>query len=225
MPTVTAVIFDLDDTLYPEREYAFSGFAAVAAAFERHLGGRRKATARMRKLFDSAHRRRVFNTILSERGLPDDEEFVRRMIETYRTHRPTISLFPDAEDALRRLGGRTKLGLITDGPAVMQSAKVKALGLRDAFDAIILTEELGPGFGKPNPQAFELMVEQLEVAPADCTYVADNAAKDFIAPNTLGWATTQIVRPDGVYRDQPAADGGVPQHILDTLDDLDAILS
>ena len=35
---VKVVAFDLDDTLYPEREYAFSGFAAVAEAFEQRLG-------------------------------------------------------------------------------------------------------------------------------------------------------------------------------------------
>ena len=233
MPTITAVIFDLDDTLYPEREYAFSGFAAVAAAFEDRLGDPRKATTRMRQLFDTEYRRRVFNTILTERGVPDDEQLVCRMIETYRTHRPTISLHPDAEAVLGRLRGRYKLGLITDGPLVMQTAKIEALGLRDKFDEIILTADLGTGFGKPHGRAFEMMAERLDVALPQCVYiadnsqsafVADNAAKDFVAPNMLGWTTVQVIRPDGVYRDQPAVDDGVPQHIIDTLDDLDATL-
>ena len=38
MASIRAVVFDLDDTLYPEREYAFSGFAAVATAFQDRLG-------------------------------------------------------------------------------------------------------------------------------------------------------------------------------------------
>jgi putative hydrolase of the HAD superfamily len=225
MSKITAVVFDLDDTLYSEREYAFSGFAAVAAAFEDPLGDPRKATTRMCQLFDTEHRRRVFNTMLTEWGLPDDDQLVGRMIETYRSHRPEISLYPDAVAALRRLRGGCRLGLISDGPLVMQSAKIEALGLSDKVDAIILTAGLGTGFGKPHVRAFETMAERLGVGPADCMYVADNATKDFIAPHALGWTTVQIVRSDGVYRDQPAADGGVPQHIIDTLDDLDTILS
>ena len=46
-----AVIFDLDDTLYPEREYAFSGFATVAQAFETELGDPGTTVAEMRRLF------------------------------------------------------------------------------------------------------------------------------------------------------------------------------
>ena len=223
MPILTAVIFDLDDTLYPEREYAFSGFAAVAAAFEDHLGDPSKATNRMRQLFNTEHRRRVFNTILTERGILD-EPLLQSMIETYRAHHPEISLFSDAAAALGRLKDHYKLGLITDGPLIMQSAKIETLGLRDKFDEIILTAELETGFGKPHTRAFEMMTKRLDVSPRRCAYIADNAAKDFIAPNTLGWTTVQVIRPDGVYRDEPAGNGGVPQHIIDTLDDLDIIL-
>ena len=259
-PTIAAIVFDLDDTLYPERAYAFSGFDAVAAAFEDLLGDPDQAVADMRRFFEHGDRRRVFNTLLANRGFKDngpldrfrescsgaprssplakggkrgvarypknENALVRRMIETYRTHQPTISLAPDADSALKRLRGRRHpLGLITDGPTVMQAAKVRALALERRFDAIILTEELGPGFGKPHPRAFELMAEQLHVAPSHCVYVADNAAKDFVAPNALGWLTIQITRPDGVYRNAQPAKGGEPTHVIETLDSLDDILS
>ena len=224
MPTIKAVIFDLDDTLYPERAYNFSGFAAVAAAFEDGLGDRPQTEAEMRRLFDTGHRRRVFNTLLAQRGLPEDEDLVRRMIDTYRSHRPTISLYPDAESALRRLRGPYRLGLITDGPVVMQSAKIDALGMRDLLDAVILTGELGPEFGKPHRQAFEMITTQLRVTANQCVYVADNPAKDFVAPNALGWTTVQVAHPDGIYRDQPPADGGAPAHVIQTLDDLDGLI-
>lgn len=221
---IGAVIFDLDDTLYPERAYNFSGFAAVAAAFEARLGNRHDTEAELRRLYDSGQRRRVFNTLLAGRGLPEDPALLRRMIEAYRTHRPTISLYPDAESALRRLRGRYKLGLITDGPVVMQSAKIDALEVRGRLDAVILTEELGAEFGKPHPRAFEIMATQLQVSATQCIYVADNAAKDFLAPNALHWTTVQVVRPEGIYRDRaPAANGG-PTHVIETLDQLDALL-
>ena len=136
------------------------------------------------------------------------------MIDLYRSHAPTISLYDDAQAALTRLGARFSLGIITDGAAVMQEAKVAALSLRTRVDFVVLTDELGPGFGKPHPRAFELMAERLEIDPTACVYIGDNAAKDFVAPNALGWMTIRIVRAQGVYRDTPASEGGVPRNIV-----------
>ncbi len=38
MAGIRAVIFDLDDTLYPEPSYVFSGYRAVAKPFARNSG-------------------------------------------------------------------------------------------------------------------------------------------------------------------------------------------
>ena len=54
MADVQAVIFDLDDTLYPERVYVSSGFAAVAAAFQDKLGNSQLACREMEDLFDAS---------------------------------------------------------------------------------------------------------------------------------------------------------------------------
>ncbi|MFQ5590823.1 MAG: HAD family hydrolase [Phycisphaerae bacterium] len=228
-----AVVFDLDDTLYPEREYAFSGFDAVAAAFEDQLGDRRETAALMRQLFDTRYRHQVFDTLLarlsgSPRGLHKQRggaELVQHMIRTYREHTPRIALHSDADALLCRLRNSPhKLGLITDGPAQVQWAKIDALALRTCFDAIIPTDELGPAMAKPNPRAFELMARQLRTRADRCTYVADNAGKDFTAPNALGWTTIHIRRADGIYRNSSPAEGGVPRHVIDTLDELDSLL-
>ena len=224
MRTINSVIFDLDDTLYPERAFAFSGFAAVAEALPDIFSDPVEATARMVQLFDTEHRGRVFNSVLSERGVEPEEQLVNRMIEAYRTHRPRITLHLDAEGVLTRLAGDCKLGLITDGPAIMQSNKIAALGLRPCFDEIILTDELGEGCAKPHPRAFELMSKRLAVDHARCIYIADNPAKDFLAPNALGWKTVQITRKDGIYRSELPPEPGLPDHVIDTLDALDALL-
>jgi putative hydrolase of the HAD superfamily len=224
MPAIQAIIFDLDDTLYPERDFAFSGFAAVAAAFAERLGDPAQAAARMRQLFDTEDRPRVFNVLLAERGLPHDEGLIRSMIETYRTHRPTITLHSDADAALTRLKGKCKLGLISDGPPVTQWNKISALGLRDRLDEIIITSELGPDRAKPHPAAFELIAERFSAPSAACLYVADNPAKDFLAPNALGWTSVQILRSEGVYCDVVPAANGAPGHTIETLNDLSRIL-
>ena len=147
------------------------------------------------------------------------------MIQTFRTHRPTIALHPDAAELLGRLRGRFALGVITDGPTIQQRAKVDALGVATLVDEVILTDELGPGLGKPNPAAFETIADRLTVQHAQCVYVADNAAKDFVAPNALGWKTVQVLRPDGVYRDARPPEGGTPSDTIKTLAELDAIIA
>jgi putative hydrolase of the HAD superfamily len=219
-----AVIFDLDDTLYPERDYAFSGFAAVAQAFVDILGDPRTSAADMRRLFETPRRPRVFNALLAERGRVVDDHLIARMVEAFRSHDPRIALYPDADRALTRFRGRLRLGLITDGPAAQQWKKVDALQLRPRVERILLTAELGPGFGKPDSRSFEQMSGRLGLSGAACCYVADNPAKDFIAPNALGWRTVRALRPDGIYRDTPVPQGGAPQHVISSLDDLDALL-
>ncbi len=224
MAKIQAIIFDLDDTLYPERAFAFSGFDAVARAFRDQLGQPESAAERMRRLFDTEHRPRVFNALLEERGLPEDQELIRKMIEAYRTHQPAIALYPDADAALTQLRGRYKLGLISDGPPITQHNKIDALGIRDRLDEIIITSELGPNCGKPDPAAFKLMSARLAVESSACMYVADNPAKDFIAPNALGWTTVRIVRSDGIYRHVAAAPRGEPNHTIDTLEELACLI-
>ena len=224
MCSIAAVVFDLDDTLYPESEYACSGFAAVAEAFADRLGNPADSAAAMRRLFDSEHRPRVFDSLLAELGLKEDSELVGRMIEVYRNHRPTIWLFPDADAALNELRGTYRLGLLSDGRTSTQWAKIDALGLRDRLDAILITSELGSGFGKPSPRPFDCISTRLQVVGSRSVYVADNPAKDFLAPNALGWTTVQVRRADGLYRDQTPPPGGEPKHVMESLDRLVQLL-
>lgn len=225
MARVRAVIFDLDDTLYAEQSFVFSGYRAVADAFRTQFGDPDETVAELIRIFHSQDRHLAFNALFELRGWPADREVVQAMIDLYRSHAPTISLYDDAKAALTRLRTRFKMGIITDGAAVMQEAKVAALGLRTRVDVVVLTDELGPGLAKPHPRAFELMADRLAIDPTACVYIGDNAAKDFVAPNALGWTTVRIVRAQGVYRDTPAQGGGVPQDIVHSLDEIDAILT
>ncbi len=221
MAVQRVTVFDLDDTLYPERAFAFSGYEAVAQAFADRLGRpANRLVARMRELFDSPHRGRVFNVLVDALGVAGGDAIVPGMIDAFRFHRPAIQLFPDADNALTRLRGQCRLGLISDGPLPMQSNKIDALGLRPRLDEIILTDQWGREFWKPHPRAFEEMSNRLGAPPTTCTYVADNPAKDFIAPNALGWRTVCVRRPDGLYANQLAPPGGEPQ---DTVSSLEAL--
>jgi putative hydrolase of the HAD superfamily len=217
---VAAIVFDLDDTLYPERQYAHGGFAAVAKAFAGELGSPSESFARMKRLLDSEHRPRVFDALLDELAIADHGDLVARMIDAYRRHPPAIRLFEGVDALLDDLRQRRRLGLLTDGRPAAQWAKIDILGLRNRFDAIVVTSELGPAFGKPSTRPFEMMSEKLNSRGSNIAYVADNPCKDFIGPNALGWRTIQVRRADGLYAHEQAAPGGTPQLVIDSLDAL-----
>ncbi|MCK6456783.1 MAG: HAD family hydrolase [Phycisphaerae bacterium] len=218
--TARAIVFDLDDTLYLERDYVFSGFRAVAAALADDLGPADLIRERLVAEFDRGNRLTTFNALLEQLGRSGDATLLARMITCYREHGPTISLCEDADRALRRLAATARLGVLSDGRAAAQRAKVRALGLESRVHAIVLTDELGAAHWKPDTAAFVRMSHVLGAAPRDCTYVADNPAKDFVAPNRLGWRSIQIRRPGALYVDAPAPLDGRPESVICSLDEL-----
>lgn len=223
--SIKAVIFDLDDTLYPERQYALGGFRAVAEQLVDHLGDRAATLARLTALLDSPHRFRVFDAFLEERAMKDHSDVLLQMLKAYRAYKPTLEFHPDTDAAIERLRATHRLGLITDGRSEGQWSKIDALGLRTRIDEIIVTSDLGDGFHKPHVRAFELISEKLQVPHAACAYVADNPGKDFVAPNALGWRSIRVLRADGLYRDVQTVPAGEPHYVVKNLDDLEVLLA
>jgi len=200
--TVRAVVFDLDDTLYPEQQYVRSGLRAVAG----HLAGPEHGIDEVYNFlwqqFEHGDRRRVFNTTLTRIGRPDDEQVIAELVGLYRCHRPALHLDDATERIIRELRRRGyRLGLLTDGYLPAQRLKVEALQLQDRLDHIIYTEQLGREFWKPHTRAFEMMGDFLACTGQQCVYVADNPAKDFIAPAELGWHSVRVQLPQGLHRD------------------------
>lgn len=210
------VVLDLDDTLYLERDFARSGFAAVGRHLEesRGLTGYAEHCAR---LLDEGHRGTVFDAALAAMGLAAIE--VAPLVALYRGHAPEIALAEDAGRLLDRLGARAS-AIITDGPAQTQGNKVAALGLHDRIGKVILTGLLPEGCGKPHAMAYE-MVEQWSGRPAaDHVYIADNAAKDFVTPRARGWTTVQILRERRIHGCTAPTPDHAAHHVVVSLDEL-----
>ena len=104
-----------------------------------------------------------------------------------------------------------KLGLITDGRPEGQRAKIAALGLADAFDEIIVTDELGgTEFRKPNPEAFELISRRRGVPFGEMAYVGDTLSRDVRGVRNASWRLCiQIFSPNAAKRDRGLAETGL----------------
>ena len=220
------VIFDLDDTLYPERQFAISGFRAAARWAETEFGVR-GLDAEMTAMLDGGMLGRIFTTVLAKHVPQHTPEHATAFHHAYRTCDPELKLFDDARIALDHFERLGPLGLITDGTLMMQQKKVSALGLAPRFAKIVFTDALGPDrvYFKPHGRAFEEMAAAIGQAGDRFAYVGDNPAKDFVAPNAMGWTTVQVVRPvRGIHDATRVVPGGGAQHRIGTLTELAGVL-
>jgi putative hydrolase of the HAD superfamily len=192
------VVFDIDDTLYMERDYVRSGFAAIGAWARRELGVH-DLEDRAWAAFGAGVRGRIFDEALVACGVQANGSLVPRLVDVYRSHTPTIELLDDVNAWLSARPSDVALAVVTDGPLVSQRAKAAALGLAGWADPIVFTEALGPGRGKPHPDAFECVEAASGMLGASCAYVADNPAKDFAGPRGRGWRTVRVRRTGSLH--------------------------
>ena len=213
------VVFDLDDTLYLERDYVRSGFSAcdVWATTELGLSG---LGAACWQLFVDGGRNDTFDRALAQLGHCGGSDVIGRLVEVYRGHEPDIELLPDAAAAIERLGAEHRLAVVSDGPEASQGAKARRLGAPRWSRCTVLTATLPPGNGKPSPMAFRMIEEHLGAPGRRCVYVADNPAKDFAGPASLGWTTVRVRRHGQLHQTVPSgSDVAVEIGDLDALDD------
>jgi putative hydrolase of the HAD superfamily len=220
------LVFDLDDTLYPERQFALSGFAAAERWAESSLGLSGLA-ADMTRLLDQGHLGQLFRLALSQHMPDHAPQHLTDLVAAYRNHRPTLTLFEDASWALSHFGGQVHLGLITDGTHSVQRGKVEALGIASHFREIVYTDALGGrAFAKPHQQSYQRMEAALGSGKDRFVYIGDNPAKDFVAPNARGWTTVMIDRPgvQKIHAGAKPAVGGGAHHTIASLTQLPAVL-
>lgn len=210
-----ALIFDLDDTLYPEYEYVCSGMRAVSALLATvHRLNQATVFAELMAIFDGGVRGTVLDAWLLGRNL-EREPLLKEMIRAYREHEPDISLTEDTIGVLETLRRVCSLGILSDGNPHAQRLKIRALGLETLVDAVVLTGEIGPEAAKPSTVGFLKALEQLNGAANCAAYIADNPLKDFAGPRSLGMKTVRLIRPAGIYAEaEPPTPGYQADEII-----------
>ena len=195
-----AVIFDLDDTLYPHVQHVHSGFAAVATYVDRLFNVPAKDVyATLRVARDLGDRGREFQKICQVYRL--DVAIMPDLVREYRAHRPQLWLRHDASAALRALrdaGWRT--ALLTNGDPAVQSAKVRVLGLESLVDHVVYADDYAPG-GKPLPEPFIEALRRLQVGPDEAVMVGDDPVNDIEGARALGIRTIVLARTARPHHD------------------------
>lgn len=196
---IKAVVFDLDDTLFLESDYVQTGFACV----EEYISKNYLVDVKKGLLYDLflKDKRNVYDRALDSLGINYTKSDMEKLVEIYHNHIPRgIKLTDGALEVLKHLKtSGYKLGMITDGRPVGQNNKIDCLGIRDLFDKIIITDDLGIEFRKPNEKAFTLMAQTLGVKYEEMVYIGDNATKDFAVMKKLPIKTIQFIHHNRIY--------------------------
>ena len=217
---VECLVFDMDDTLCPEREFVLARLAAVARRLEERYGPLIDFKRELVACYEADLRTRVFDTVLARAGVAPEKGVIRELVDLYRSLPVDLAPYPDAEPALRLWSRHLPLALITDGHGPTQRAKLACVGLAPYFREVIFTHDLGPDGTKPSAMPFRL-IQQRVGFEGPAAVVGDNPALDFPAPKRLGWTTVRIVRPGAKFAQ--ADPSCTPDHVIGHLDELQAI--
>ncbi len=191
--TITAVGFDLDETLaVPARGRKTILEDAVAAVDGPPLTREGYLDVHGRNL-TSDTREPIFATLLESH---DADVEPARLAAVYRRKiADALAPVPGSETFLRQLRATYRVGLLTNGPSVAQHDKLTTLGWTDLFDATLVTGDLDAG--KPDPVAFEALLEALDSDPTETVYVGDDVDADIAGAADAGLVPVQVTFENG----------------------------
>jgi HAD superfamily hydrolase (TIGR01549 family) len=181
---IKAVLFDLDDTLWPvaptiqRAEIILQAWLTEQAPLLVAAHSRESMRERRFALMEQEPhlridlwtlRHRVLGELLAASG--EDPAKADGAMEVFARERNVVTLYEDVVPGLQHLGRHFQLGSISNG-----FADLGAIGLDGHFATSVAAHKLG--IGKPDSKIFHLACEQLGVAPEEALYVGDDLQLD-----------------------------------------------
>lgn len=200
---MTALIFDLDDTLFDQR-----------LAMERFLRGRFDLQG---ELLEDALR-------IDQRGKGPRAPLCELVAEAvglsasdvWATLQADLGGYatPIAPAVLVAAAERFEVAVLTNGGGANQRAKARAIGVERVVGAerIFVSAEIGSA--KPSAAAFSVVLDALGVAAADAVFVGDDPRADIAGGRAVGLRTCWVARGRG-FPDTPP-----PDWTIDSIEDL-----
>lgn len=161
-----AAVFDCDGLLVDSQRCWEAAYADVAAARGRSLGD----VGLARLLGASVARAAVL--LGQDLGEPIDADEVRRALDARFAADPPEAL-PGARELVGELAERIPLAVASNGPRELVLGVLEALGLDEAFAAVVSAEQTARD--KPAPDVYLEACRRLAVAPCDAVALEDSA--------------------------------------------------
>ncbi|MFC6787412.1 HAD family hydrolase [Halobaculum halobium] len=230
---VDAVLFDLDDTLYPYdpcneagkraayETYRDRGGDLDAEAFEARRGRARRGTKREVGETASSHNRHIYYARLAA-DLPGafDADLARALGDAYwDAYLDEMAAFDGALDTLAALrDAGVDVAIVTNLTTRVQLRKLARLGADEHLDALVTSEEVGRE--KPAAPVFTAALARLDRAPSEALVVGNSPVNDIEGGNALDMETALFNGPErheGAGSPDDPNDLRTPDHRLDSL--------
>lgn len=213
MSKLSAIFFDIDDTLYSTSEFARRArsnsvdamiAAGVRADRQALLGELDEVTTEFSSNYGN-HFDRLLLRIPPEAvsGLNPAMIVASAVVAYHETKFRELKPYPDVPPFLKDLAQTPViLGIITAGPAVKQAEKLVRLKIGQYLksDAIFISDQVA--ISKPNPKLYQRACQSVGVDPAAAMYVGDNPPNDIDPPKSLGMIAV-LNRRSGKYSGVP----------------------
>lgn len=199
---IRAVLFDLDDTLWPILPTLIAAEKLLHEWLQQHapsVAARHSIESlRERRQILMASDKRYQIDLMSLRAAVMAEVFeacgedpgkIAAGMALFGAARNRVTPFDDVLPALRRLREKVMLGTISNG-----AADLTAIGMAEHFRISVAARDFGSG--KPDPAIFRHACEALGVAPAEAVYAGDDPALDVLGAQGAGMRTVWINRFD-----------------------------
>ncbi len=189
MSTVQAVIVDLDDTLFDDAGCTLAGLNALAAGhpalaalpqselFARHarLLSALEGEVHAGRLSVEACRERRLRQLLEGVGVAGADGGAAAQVY-HAASRAHYRPLPEALELVRALhASGVRLGVLTNSPRGVQSAKLNACGLNPYLHASVTTSDAPP---KPDPASYHAACRALGARPEQAVMVGDSWRND-----------------------------------------------
>ncbi|MCG8588339.1 MAG: HAD family hydrolase [Proteobacteria bacterium] len=195
-----AVLFDLDGTL-TDRTASVRSYANV---FSEHFGARLQGgeVARLASvLVDCDHggyNPRRAHDVIARLAWIDPPAAAEVAAHWERASSEAVVARRGLGEMLAGLSRQgLTLGVVTNGPSDGQRRKLARLETADAWDAIVISEEVG--FEKPDPRIFEAALRQLGAPAAATWFVGDHPENDIAGAEACGltafWIQAAVAWP------------------------------
>ncbi len=220
---IKAILFDLDDTLWPIVPVIRKAEQTLHAWLEQHV----PAVTQQWSIDSLRARRTVLMAenphfqidlwALRHAGLTEafiacdaDYRMVDAAMDVFAHARNDVTPFEDVLPGLQRLGARLHLGSISNG-----FADLHAIGLAPHFRVSLAAHSFGRA--KPDPAIFHAACAALSVHPSEAAYAGDDLQLDVVAAQNAGMRAIWInrfgrslppeIRPDAVCTSLSEIDG------------------
>lgn len=191
---ITAILFDLDNTLINFLEFKIETAKAAAKAMVANglPATEVEAYGKIFTVYDEKgiEYQKTFYEVVKQYGLDIDraERIQQAAILAYLQKKfEVLRTYPIVKPTLSKLKDRFKLGIVTDAPRNKAWQRLILTGLGDYFDVVITLDDTQTM--KPGPGPFNLALERLNLRPEECLFVGDNPDRDIKGAKELGMKT------------------------------------